>query len=249
MTTTNAGTPEPAPSSYPDIQRLFTHPLAEPGAVPEENYEGWEVDHLGKPRFFLSGVRQVCAKLKTFEMRSFYKKAAHANVALSQRLDWTSHIGTVLEEVAENQFNRVRNERPITFERAVFIMVTFEVMWDEAIKRGDLRGSRFDVYDQLKILPACYNLDGLTTGYLERLTRTHPNSLPALVAGCGHTDLSIVTDLAEGFCVARRTAVGIRKALEQLNGAEGIGAVRPRPGAKLGKKSTSDAEDVRPQDL
>lgn len=115
--------------TYPSIQKLFSHTLAPEPFDAEDNYGGWESEQLGRPRFFLTGVKQLSSFLHTYEMKKYFELRDEAKALLMQRPEWTLVAPGILEPIAENQFNRAKNEDAITFERAVVIIAAFEVRY------------------------------------------------------------------------------------------------------------------------
>ncbi|QYA04522.1 RNA-binding protein [Rhizobium sp. B21/90] len=230
--------------TYPSIQELFSHTLAPEPFDAEDNYGGWESDQLGRPRFFLKGVKQLSSFLHTYEMKKYFELRDDAKALLMQRPGWTLVAPGILEPIAENQFNRAKNEDAITFERAVVIIAAFEVRYAHAIAAGHVSGTAYDVYERLKIVPACYHLENFNEAALKAIEAGHPQALQTLTLAAKHNDTRLITDLTTGRCVTKETAVLVKAALEELTGTSWNGRVCPNPGKFLGNKPTSTLEKI-----
>lgn len=228
----------------PVSRSFFSHTLAPEPFDAEDNYGGWESDQLGRPRFFLKGVKQLSSFLHTYEMKKYFELRDDAKALLMQRPGWTLVAPGILEPIAENQFNRAKNEDAITFERAVVIIAAFEVRYAHAIAAGHVSGTAYDVYERLKIVPACYHLENFNEAALKAIEAGHPQALRTLTLAAKHNDTRLITDLTTGRCVTKETAVLVKAALEELTGTSWNGRVCPNPGKFLGNKPTSTLEKI-----
>jgi len=249
---------QPEPIKRPNLSELLAHSIRKADSGNDgsaDSYGDWLLDHAKKPRFYLAGFTKVRSATRQTDAKYFYAFAERA-IEIAQSEGWHKEIdGAFLTPASYNQFrNAAILQRPMYFEHAAQVLLTFECALAAAIERGRYAGELSDVYDMVRILPACYNLDGFNAKAVESLRAGIPNFDVTVLSNMGQKSKSLLDNLAGGSCVTRKTARALRdKVLNLLTSYKkidvDIGDVRGRPGQKkLGHKNATTAELVELDD-
>lgn len=249
--------PEPGPVSHarrarPTLEQLFDHPLQvldddtsiQPLSGRAEFYEGWQADHLGRPRFYIKGSRRARTRLQAQDAKRYYAVAREALEIVKAETDWASYGGDWTPP-AYNQFTRAFSNKPATLERVAVVIASMERVYSDSLITSGLQGNALDLYDLISIVPACYNIDDFTEDKLNAI-RDMPNGITTLLRACSQRAPSLLKELATGHTVLRDTALQIRRAIKENFPSIEVGVVRPYPGSGgLGKKVAAPSEFVR----
>jgi hypothetical protein len=183
----------------------------------------------------------------------FYHSFADDAVKIASEQGWADEMDGALKRAASyNQFRNVINLfRPMFFGHAIQVILSCECALEEAIRKERYTGNPVDVYGMMKVIPACYNIDGFNEEALKELRDGIDDFDLAVLSGTGQRSANLLDLLADGHCVTRKTARIVRaKTLELLDAHPkvkvkvGIGDVRGRPGKKLGRKGATTGETI-----
>lgn len=235
------------------LDALLLHPVrardSEPGTA-GDSYANWKLDHARTAQFYVVGFNWLRAINGRTEANYYHSFGAEA-FKKAGALGWSQELRTDFRvPLSYNQFrNALILRRPMFFGHAAQILLAFELALADAIKKKDYAGNATDVYDHVRILPACYNVDGLnrkTVGDMRSLVDGFDREI---LAASGQVDPALIDEIANGNCVTRRTARAIRLRTLELTKAAGarftVGDVRGAPGRdNLGRKSASLAESI-----
>jgi hypothetical protein len=101
------------------------------------------------------------------------------------------------------------------------------------------------VYSKMRILPCCFNVDGLNSDRLEELKSADPQIVRKLIGAAKQSDPSVVYGLAQRRKgVSRSTAILICDYLRSHHAELTDWQVRAEPGGKLGTKAAVDDERI-----
>src|SRR5262245_565419 len=133
-------------------------------------YDGWEQESANKPRFYVRGVSWAKQACGTGDVSDFRQFALPAVEAILSETKWPEQVLAKVqnkkiyrtgwaEPPAYNQLLRACNNRkPIFFHKAAQIVVMFEqALRDPSFNRNKI--DPLDVYQNMYIEPACFNLD------------------------------------------------------------------------------------------
>jgi hypothetical protein len=237
----------------PELDALLLHPVRPKDNDPEAtggNYSGWKLDHAGMAQFYVVGfnwLREITGRIEA----NYYHSFGAAAFEKAHGLGWAKELKTDFRSpISYNQFrNALILHRPMFFGHAAQILLSFELALADAIKRSLYAGNATDVYENVKILPACYNVDRFNRDTVAHLRNSVDGFDREILTASGQTDPTLIEQLAKGNCVTRRTARAIRSKTLELAGVIGVplivGDVRGSPGReRLGRKSASLAESV-----
>ena len=155
-------------SSRPDrLDDLLVHYVSklenEPDLTVRGCYDDWLLDHgANVVRFYLGGFNAFRSATKVTDAKHYHSYVSKAR-AIAKDQGWTNYVKGVLEKDASyNQFlNSINDQRPIFFDNAVQVIVACECALAEAVRSGRYKGTQYDSYDMLKIIPAVYNINDL----------------------------------------------------------------------------------------
>lgn len=215
------------------------------------SYSGWEKESALKQRFYVRGVSWALrryGKLDVTDYKPFFQPAMEI---IKSETSWDQQVlvpaqdkkasGSGWHEAPSyNQALRAINARKaISFHKATQIMVIFEA----ALRTKD-GVNPLEVYSEMHIEPACYNIDDFNASALEKLRNEEDKFNSRVLAACEQSESSVLDDLTSGFTVTKSTAEGIKKFVDEECGGKGLGDIRHRPGRSLGKKKASGSEKV-----
>lgn len=232
------------PSRPTQVEDLLREPIVEAisagATVPiGECYRDWDRDHGERTQFYVSGYLEFLRTRAVKDTKQLYER--FADEALSAvPTEWKRTIGkgNVWQEIAQNQFRAARNGKAIYVQKAAIVLLAAEHAVDAALKSGR-NLAKFkagaDVYKVLRIVPACYNIDGFNENFLARLNESTIKS----IADKAKQPVALLHDLARRQTVTAATAISV---LEAASSFGPIGPARGRPGRNLGTKSASENE-------
>ena len=252
----------------PNIESLLAHPIrkADNGMQPgnsraastarsgddRSSYEDWLLDHAGKAKFYVSGFRKIRSITRQTGAKFFHSFAAEA-LDLGDEIGWTGELPDGQWRVASyNQFRKamILNE-PMYVELAAQVILACECALQSLIDSDKYGGSSLDVYEMMKIVPACFNIDSFNENTLQVLRTELVNYDATILAYSGQNARHLLDVLAAGNCVTRKTARSVRwQTLKMLEPVANqldleIGDVRGRPGRKkLGTLNATTMEIV-----
>ncbi|MFM9940867.1 MAG: hypothetical protein ACKVP7_15395 [Hyphomicrobiaceae bacterium] len=215
-------------------------------------FDGWEVLSAYSPRFYVTGLFWFLREQRRLDVRFLTKYADMSKERMRKTTKWMEFPAPWDDDLSYNQFRHVRNRQPVMFHKAVQVIFTCEVALEEerrAKTTGNWVGSdaalvQHDIYTNMRIIPAVYNIDRFSQTLVE-LRMRHESALPDVLAAAKQKDLRLLEEIASGYCVTRETAVALHDAVVKLDPNITIGEVRFRPGKKrLGKKRASHRESV-----
>jgi hypothetical protein len=235
------------------IRRVDNEPAGAIGPAILGCYDGWLVDHDEEARFFVGGFNRLRALIKRKDAKHFFSFTPEA-LKLAEQRGWHEDVSGLDKPASYNQFRKTVLREPMYFGLAVQVIIAAECAVEEAIADGRYSGTRFDVYDIMKIVPACFNVDGFNVRALSMLQQDIPNFDQDVLRASAQKSRHLLTLLAEGNCVTRRTARAFRaRILTLLDGRDldvEINDVRGHPGKKkLGRKNATETEIIELDDL
>lgn len=210
------------------------------------SYENWEADHARKRRFRVTGLGWFykTARLTGIESLKFGIKKGTDIVA--DNPNWRQIACRWDEPLSPTQFDKARSE-PVFFSKAVYIIAAGEALLARMIDAGNVRGvdDPKAIYERMKILPCCFNIDGFNASALGALEKADPRIVRNLVEAAEQSSSNILSDLAEKRkCVSRRTAFLIANYLNRHHDKLGTWSVRAKPGGWLGRKAAVADEEI-----
>ena len=213
-------------------------------------YPGWEHHHGSSVRFYCRGYLSFLRLGVVEDTKDLFRRFGEKAVkAAESETNWTNMPGPkrVWDEISNNQFRSARNAEAMYFQKAALVILACELAVADALANGkEVRGVRSaaDVYSFMKIVPACFNVDGLNEKYVERLTKDRANAVNQIAAAAKQPP-SVIIDLSKARTVTRATAEKIVDyVLARPGDYDPIGPVRGRPGKKLGIKRCSPDETI-----
>jgi hypothetical protein len=233
------------------LEELLSEPIPTycEGAILGHSYPGWEYDHCHKARFYVQGFLGFLRLQVVKDTKQLFSK--YADEALDVAARETTWIGApgpsnVWDELSSNQFRAARNGKAMYWQKAALVILACELAVAAAMSKGRIvRGLSYpaEVYSFLKIVPACFNVDGFNARYLDVLLDAHPGATNPIALATRQSK-SILEDLTAGYTVTRRTAYAIVNHIAGNYPDHPVGPVRGKPGRKLGVKSASENETL-----
>lgn len=217
------------------------------------SYSGWEKESALKQRFYVRGVSwalRAYGQLDVTEYKKFFKPAMkiiesetswHTQVLVRANDKEKAKSGWH-EAPSYNQALRAINKRKgVSFHKAAQIIVIFEAAL-RSIKGID----PLEVYREMYIEPACYNIDDFTDDALAAMRDKEDSFNSRALAACGQSETKVLDDLASGFTVTKATAAALKDFVDSQcpNYSSQLGDIRYQPGRVLGKKKASGSEKV-----
>jgi hypothetical protein len=227
--------------------RLQCRPRSDVTALLSEDitFPRWEIVLAASPRFYVTEFFAFLAHVGRTDVRFLNEHAARAHALLKSDTEWTGFPANWGHALSYNQFRAVRLGQPLLFAKAAEVILTCEVALQAHYGgKGDGNAER-EIYGRMRIRPAVYNIDkfSLTMAQLRLLPEMERASM---LADAGQDDLDLLEEMAEGYCVTRETAQGLRDSIRNRAPNVPIGEVRFKPGQHvLGRKRASTREVVR----
>lgn len=219
------------------------------------SYPGWETDSAARPRFYLRGVTWAFRACQTFDVSDFRFFSDQGVDIIRRETDWESQIPAApqnkksfsngwYEPPAYNQMLRAMGRgKPVVLFKAIQMMAIIEAALKSA-RRNDISPS--DVYRNMYIEPAVYNIDRFTPKFLSECREKDARFDYEILSFTGQVDPEVFDDLASGKTVTRRTAELTVEFLNRRSDlAFDIGPIRFTPGnKKLGKGRATENEVI-----
>lgn len=238
-----SATPE-RPANYAD---LLSHPINNKAGEP--SYDGWELDHANKMRFYVGGMHWFIRASGLVQASALPGFAERAVETIQDHTTWPRMPVSPDSwmSCSDVQFRHARNTRPISLPKALLIIVACELALTERVRLGraiDATVNGLSVYDKMSIIPACWHIDDFDKDAKVALLREDPEADAKLRDAAGQTKKTFLDHLAVGQTVTLETARAVKRYLDANHPRLGIGAVSARPSNKLGVRHATDFEHL-----
>lgn len=237
----NRQVPAVRPARYED---LLLHPIADNPLSPNAaSYDNWEFDHGAKPRFHVAGLFWFSrlTGMTMQDLKEGYSEAAREEVQNTPWISMPNSQEAWTQAIARQQFQRARGAKATRFQKAGVIILACELALEDMLNNGanlPIKSAQ-EVYQNMAIVPAVWNIDDFNERYLKSLSDNQILDL----AAASQQPKAVISALATGFTATYSTVELIKAKADTYSNKPG--RVRARPGGKsLGKRGASEFETV-----
>lgn len=250
------------PNGYSELLTQF---IADDPISAKSHMLDWEEEHVRHPRFILKGFGWFLDNLgMSANAVSEYRTAALEEIEKlteSGAIDWWNMPGTTRDrprywrEMSRQQFNTAAAGGPILYTKALTIIMACDLAAQAKFGKNATVGKvkapfinkPEDIYVGLRIIPACWNIDGFNTANVEAIVEKNPSFKFDMLqlAGQDNRKDELIDDLAGGSTVTHSTAKKIFDECKRVGYDLGKNpSIRASRGRYLGTKSASFHELV-----
>jgi hypothetical protein len=134
----------------------------------------------------------------------------------------------------------LKKRRPLRFMKAAQTILLCEVVLLEDRKQRDLNVSVEELYENMRIEPAVYYLEGYDMNLHRALIRDFEAFRPTALRACRQRFMDVFEDMARGYTVTQALATRFRNVVAEFAPSE-IGAVVPESYVNSLGASTEEA--------
>jgi len=211
------------PTIAPSLSELLTHPIPDvDNRDPDQgSYRGWITDHAVHRRFYVTGLGAFMKRFK-LTSRDVEWMALLGPEFVVGKTSWGNAPGDWKQPASKLQFNRAIRGEPLSLARAGLVIASI------AAAAIDIGATPEEVFQDLRVKPACFRVPTLTEELIYAISRSEPTLDHWLTVRSGRPR-DLLVDMTKGYTVTLETARSVREMLFRHDDPAAVGEVVGTP--------------------